>query len=336
MQTDSMNVSSVSRAATAPAWVAKPAVPFASRFWWREALAACGPFEWLTFSYLAWLNTLLVLFRQNLPHAAAYFFLHLTVGAGVLTLVGATEKHANRVLHWVRHWYPLALFLFFFEELHHLVHLIFPVWFDRGLMQFDYAVLGAHPTVWLEQFASPALNDAMQFAYMTYYFYTVLIGGVLYWRKQWEAFWQVMTATALAYYLGYAISVLFPIEGPYHTLAALQRGELTGGFFTAVMNVVEGFGRVHGAAFPSAHVSGATVALLGAWRYRRALFWLFLPFYLAMLVSTVYGRYHYVADVLAGIVVGAMGFRLVSVAGWSRYFGASAARASNARNASIA
>jgi membrane-associated phospholipid phosphatase len=33
-----------------------------------------------------------------------------------------------------------------------------------------------------------------------------------------------------------------------------------------------------------------------------------LPFFVSMCVSTVYGRYHYIADVLAGIVVGALGF----------------------------
>jgi membrane-associated phospholipid phosphatase len=86
--------------------------------------------------------------------------------------------------------------------------------------------------------------------------------------------------------------------------------ELNGGFFTKLMGVIEGFGRVHGAAFPSLHVSGSFVAVLGAWRYRRWLFWVFLPFFICMMVSTVYGRYHYIADVLAGLVTGALGYWL--------------------------
>jgi membrane-associated phospholipid phosphatase len=44
------------------------------------------------------------------------------------------------------------------------------------------------------------------------------------------------------------------------------------------------------------------------WRYRRWLFWVCLPFFISMCVSTVYGRYHYIADVLSGIAVGALGF----------------------------
>jgi len=54
----------------------------------------------------------------------------------------------------------------------------------------------------------------------------------------------------------------------------------------------------------------AFVALLGARRYRPYLFWVFLPLFVAMCVSTIYGRYHYIADVLAGILVGALGFIL--------------------------
>jgi len=302
---------------------------------WREAAGACGAFEWLAISYLAVLNSLILLFGRNLAHPALYFLLHLGIGFGLLVLVRSAATRPNAALRFARHWYPLALFLFFFEELHYLAHLIFPVWVDRWLIQADYALLGAHATVWLESISSPTLNDAMQFAYMTYYFYTVVVCGLLLWKGRSSAFWRVMTATSLAYYPGYLISILFPIEGPYHTMAPLQSAELHGGFFTAVMDLVEKYGRVHGAAFPSAHVSGATVAVLGAWRYRRALFWTFLPFFVAMLVSTVYCRYHYASDVLGGLLVGAIAYHVV--AQWpERYFiPAAAARFSNARNLPI-
>jgi len=50
------------------------------------------------------------------------------------------------------------------------------------------------------------------------------------------------------------------------------------------------------------------VALLGAWRYDRKLFWCFCRFTWACCFRPVYGRYHYVADVIAGIAVGFFGF----------------------------
>jgi len=296
-----------------PAWPFPLAERSAVLPWPRALFAVCGLFEWVTLAYLAVLSFLIVIFRHNLPAAYLYLAAHLFLAVALVALCWAGARWPSPALRFLRHWYPMLLFLGFFEELHYLVRLIHPGWFDPGLIQFDFAIFGVHPTVWLEQFATPALNDFMQFAYMSYYFYGLILGAILFAHKEQHSFWQVMTATAVAYYLGYLISILFPIEGPYHTLAGLQRGELTGGPFTALMGFIESWGRVHGAAFPSAHVSGSFAALLGAWRYRRRLFWGFLPFFLAMLVATIYGRYHYVADVLAGLVVGAFGWTLAAL-----------------------
>ncbi len=284
--------------------------------WWQEVVVALGAFEWVALGYLGVSGLLIVFFYRNLSGAATYLAAHASVAALLVALSWAGSPSRARggrfgaVLRFARHWYPQAFFLFCFEELNYLAHLIFPEWFDRGLIAFDYWLLGVHPTVWLEQFASPALNDFMQMSYLTYFFYLPILAGILYHRGERRAFWAVMTSTLLAYSIGYVIAILFPIESPYHALAALQRVELTGGFFTLLINFIERFGRVHGAAFPSAHVSGSLVALLGAWRCRRWLFWIFLPFFLLMLVATVYGRYHYVADVLGGLVTGAIGFWL--------------------------
>ena len=65
---------------------------------------------------------------------------------------------------------------------------------------------------------------------------------------------------------------------------------------------------VHGAAFPSQHVAGSVAALWGAWRFRRWLFWVMLPLVAAMCFSTVWGRYHYAADVFGGMVTGTLGY----------------------------
>jgi len=75
-----------------------------------------------------------------------------------------------------------------------------------------------------------------------------------------------------------------------------------------LINFIEHYGRVRGAAFPSEHVAGSFAALWGAWCHRRWLFWVMLPLVLCMCVSTVYGRYHYVADILAGVITGTLGY----------------------------
>jgi len=148
----------------------------------------------------------------------------------------------------------------------------------------------------------------MQFAYMTYFLFLIILPAILYAKRDFIAFWTVMTATAIAHYSVYVIAVLLPVESPYHAFALLHSPPLVGGPFTATIDFIERFGRVHGAAFPSAHVAGSMVAILAARRYRQWLYWVCLPFFVAMCVATVYGRYHYMADVFAGIVVGVIGW----------------------------
>jgi len=70
------------------------------------------------------------------------------------------------------------------------------------------------------------------------------------------------------------------------------------GPFTATINFIE-HSEGEGAAFPSEHVAGATAAVWGAWKFRRWLFWVMLPCFFLMCVSTIWGRYHYVRTFLA-------------------------------------
>jgi membrane-associated phospholipid phosphatase len=275
--------------------------------WLERTREACGAFEWVTFTYLAWLCLLIACRHERIPHAGLDLVLHLAIALALAGLVRQAARSRSPVVRFVRHWYPLPLYIFFFEELGGLVQTIFPVWLDRWFIAFDYNIAGVHPSVWMAHLASPALNDYMQFAYMTYFVYLVLLPAILYLRGERVAFWQVMVSTAIAHYSVYVLSVLLPVESPYYSLAALNSQPLAGGYPTALIDWIEHFARVRGAAFPSAHVAGSLVALIACWRYRRWLFWTCLPFFVSMSIATVYGRYHYVADVLGGLAVGAVG-----------------------------
>jgi len=284
----------------------------AAKRWLEETREACGAFEWVTFTYLAWLLAIIALRHRNVAHPGLDFAVHVVIGGSIVLLARLAARSKNAVVQFARHWYPLPLYIFFFEELGGLVHAIFAGWFDRWLIAFDHNIAGMHPSVWMAGFVSPALNDYMQFAYMTYFLYLVVLPALLYFQHQREALWTVMVSTALAHYSVYVISILLPVESPYYTLAALNTHALSGGCCTALIEFIERFARVQGAAFPSAHVAGSMVAILASWRYRRWLFWICLPFFISMCVATVYGRYHYVADVLAGLAVGTMGFLIGS------------------------
>ncbi len=275
----------------------------------------------------------MLIFHKNLAHSALHITAHFGVFAAILALVNVADRVSRgersgsqlaRTLTWVRDWYPQALFLFCFEELQVLVHLTDQEWRDSVLIAFDRRLTGVYPAVWLSQFSSIWVNEAMQVAYMSYYLYLTILGASIYRRRPvrsavppdpsgvvgLRAFWTVMTASIIGYSIGYMISIFFPVEAPFFAMRSFDLPPLVGGPATGLIDFIESWGRVRGGAFPSGHVLGSFVALLGAWRYRRYLFWGFLPFFIAMCVSTIYGRYHYIADVFAGILVGTVGFML--------------------------
>jgi membrane-associated phospholipid phosphatase len=280
---------------------------FFPSLWLRDSVAApLNVADRLTLAYLIFSTALIIVCRRNIPQWATLIVIHLGLNVMVFGLAYA-RKRSVPVLSLLSHWYPPLIFLFFFEEIGLTVHAIFPGWFDEYLINADYAVFGVHPTVWIEGFSNYWLNEYMQLAYTSYFLLTVGLGAYLWIRGRREDFAVFIASTCAAYYLCYVIFVLFPIESPHHTLRHLQSVELSGGPFTAFINLIEKHGRVHGGAFPSAHVAGSVVTLISAWRFaRRAGYWL-TPLVLSVCVATVYGRYHYVMDVFAGILMAVIG-----------------------------
>jgi len=278
-----------------------------------------GAYERVALSYLGLSSALIAYLAKNLEHP--FRLLGVQTGAALVVMLlcwagsRAAAKEARfgasfgtQWWHFWRHWYPHLFFLFCFEELGHLMTLFTPQWQDAKLLAFDHWLTGVQPTIWLEQFATPLRNDAMQFFYLAYFTYLLILGGVLYYRREWHAYWSVMTYSMVGYMCGYLIAMFFPIESPWFALAGSWKAPLVGGPFTATINFIEHFGRVRGAAFPSEHVAGATAAVWGAWKYRRWLLWVMLPFFCLMCVSTIWGRYHYIADIFGGLTTGTLGY----------------------------
>lgn len=273
----------------------------------------------MALAYLGASSVLIAVFARNLAHPLRLLAVQAIVATILLTLCQVQARAATRAQavgvslstrwwHFWRYWYPHLFFLFCFEELAHLMTLFTPHWQDAKLIAFDYWLTGVYPSIWWERFATTPRNEFLQLVYLSYFTYLLILGGTLYVQKEWRAYWSVMTYSMVGYMIGYLIAMFFPVESPWFQMAGSWHAPLAGGPVTATVNFIEHLGRVRGAAFPSAHVTGATAALWGAWKFRRKIFWVLLPVFLCMCVSTALGRYHYIADVLAGIVTGTLGY----------------------------
>jgi len=271
-----------------------------------KVLLQLRPADALNFFFLAILTVITVAYRHVVDHTAYLILLYsgLFFGQALLMLFG----ERNRVFHWTYHLiFPTISILAIFDSLEHLVHAINPRDIDPLLISLDHLLFGGHPTVMMEHIMVPLLTDLLQVAYSSYYFLPVTLGAVLLIRRKEDAFDRSLFLIMFCFYLSYAGYLLFPALGPRFTMNHLQHEELRGLFLTApiqeLLNRLEGIKRD---AFPSGHTGIALTVLVLSRRYEKTLFRLFLPFVTALIFSTVYLRYHYVVDVLAGIILAAL------------------------------
>jgi membrane-associated phospholipid phosphatase len=113
----------------------------------------------------------------------------------------------------------------------------------------------------------------------------------------------------LAYLVGtlgaYALFPYFPSEPPRVVFPGADMPRITTAIREFNLFIVGGYG-IHSSVFPSAHVSSALSAawgLLAAIPKRRWIGWLMFTYGILVAIATVYGRYHYAVDGLAGIAV---------------------------------
>lgn len=172
---------------------------------------------------------------------------------------------------------------------------------DHLLLELDYKILGFYPYLYLQSFTTPLLTEIMQLSYCVYYFLPFFLGFYLLLKGQSSDFYQFLFKILLCYYLSFIGYALFPALGPRYSIQSLFYVELKGLWLAeeigSLLNSLEGIKRD---AFPSGHVAISVLVHLLFLKYSRGIFVvLILPITL-MILSTIYCRYHYFVDVLAG------------------------------------
>lgn len=267
-------------------------------------LPVLKPSDLLTLAFLALLSCMTVISAAVNPE---WLWLLATYGMLAISVL-AVAAYRTRVSPAKKGFYLAAGTMVIavslvFNSLGTLIASLHQTTIDPFLISVDHAIFGLHPTVWLERFISPTLSATLQFAYISYYFIPLSLGIVLIARGRLGEFEEVLFGILLCFYLSYLGYLLFPAIGPRFTLNHLQTGDLQlTPLITAIQETLNNLEKNKTDAFPSGHSAVALMSLYYAWSLReRKLFALLLPTVAALLISTVYLRYHYVIDVIAGV-----------------------------------
>lgn len=270
------------------------------------------PTDLIVMAYCA-LTALLVLafgrplgqFADELSFYTGGLILSLYIGAFI-------DDRKSRLSAFIRLTYPVFLFPFFYSMTQGLIFLFTNSFQDAGLVGFENSVFGFEMTRFLDKSApNVVITEILSFCYFAYYFMIPGFFLPIFIKRDSRIFKEASAAVCLTFFPSYLLFSLYPIEGPRWHFAGEYVHTIDGPVFRQMVNYVIHNGAVHGGCMPSTHTAVALVFLLFCFRYYRPWGWIMLPIVIGLAMATVWGRFHYLSDVLVGALIGAGAFWIV-------------------------
>ena len=244
----------------------------------------------------------------RLPHPGGTLGTLVALTAGVLAVawLARGEDRLRPPLSVAVNFYPVAFLPPFFNVLGPLIEALRGGPRDDLLIAADRALFGVDVTIWMERSVTPLANDFFAMAYTTYYVFALTLGGLL-WVFRHAHGRRFFFTIVLCYHVSYAGYFVIPGLGPRSTVADRQTVSVHDTPISkAIDDTLNTLENTKVDVFPSGHTMIAVATLLVAWKRFRKAFWFFLPVGSSLVISTVYCRYHYVIDLIAGIALAAI------------------------------
>ena len=203
------------------------------------------------------------------------------------------------------HWVYLAFTLAAYREMdwftppskdHHLEN-VWITW-DRWLLH-DFGLQRG-----IEAFGS-ALPSLLEASYLLVYAVGPLALAILYMEKRPERAGTLLVYYQTATLIAYALFPYFPSDPPRVVFPGTDLPTITNWVRSSNLVLVNGYG-IHSSVFPSAHVSsafGAAFGMLAAIPEKKWVGCCLLVYATLVAFATVYGRYHYAIDAVAGFLL---------------------------------
>lgn len=206
-------------------------------------------------------------------------------------------------------WYPCAMG-FAFYALPAAIAVLGRPGADALLAGLDQHLLGAAAAERLAALQSPWMTDGLLLAYL-FFFVVLIFGPGHYCWHDLARFRACIAGLFTLYALGFAGYVWLPAQGPAAALLP-SLGPLPLGPIAERMRPVIAAASNGVDVFPSIHFAASLFLWLFDWRHHRARFWRWSLPILALWLSTLYLRYHYLVDLLAGMVPALVGFAVAT------------------------
>lgn len=263
------------------------------------------PSDLVVIAYL-FIEAILILSRMGrLTSWPLYLVIHIALIGGALLLAAAASKSRSRILHVLRDWYPALYIPIIFVQLRILVPAVHPRTYDDLLLAWDNALFGEYPGHYLDAIASPLLTEVLRGCWLSYFVLPFILGVPLYCRRDKGAFHETVLVLVLGWLVSYLGYYALPAWGPgyFHEKVPAPQCVHDGGVTQSMALFLFSLeGKMHD-IFPSGHTMIALIVLWQARRHRLRGWPLLIPLVAGLVMGTVYLRYHYGVDILAGVAL---------------------------------
>jgi membrane-associated phospholipid phosphatase len=207
-------------------------------------------------------------------------------------------------LAFLRVGYPSLMMPAMYAELATLNQFISSGYHDQMVIGWDEAIFGGQPSMFLsEMLPWVPFSEATHFGYFLYYIIMPAAVWGAYLAAGREGMHRTVFTLMATFFSCYFTFILFPVTGPRYEFERIGGAIADGSFYNLVHTLLE-TGSSKGTAFPSSHVAAAVAIVLAVWREDQRWFWILLVPTAFLCFATVYGRFHYGIDALAGFVYG--------------------------------
>lgn len=248
------------------------------------------------------------------------WWLWILVNAGIIALTFflayLETKNENKFWTSLHYWYIVPLILLTFKEIYFMVKPIRVYDYDHLFISIDRWIFGTDPTHLVYKISTPLLTEILQIIYGMFYLLPIILGLVLLRKRRYVAMDFAVFTVVYGFCLSYLGYFLLPGIGPRFTLHNFStlNDQLPGLFFTNILrdfvNIGESIppGTLNPAAvvqrdiFPSGHTMITLIVIYLSVKMKSRSRFFFVPVGSLLIFSTVYLWYHYVIDLIGGLL----------------------------------
>jgi membrane-associated phospholipid phosphatase len=267
------------------------------------------PYEWLIIAYFTYVAALAPIF---IPHGESRWLPAAIAGIVAAILFGLTHFYSI-----LRDWAPIAFTLAAYREMNWFTPSVRDHHLERAWIIWDRRLLDtAHLRAAIESLG-PLLPSCLEICYVMVYAIAPISLTILFLnspanqrRERVKTFWLAYLAGTLG---AYALFPYFPSDPPRTVFEGADLPTIITVFRRFNLVILGKYG-IHSSVFPSAHVSAAfscAWGLLMAMPDRRRYGAIVAVYASLVAIATIYGRYHYTTDALAGLSISLLAFAAV-------------------------